>query len=81
MTGLEPTTFWSITRRATKLRYTSLTALLLYFNLKKKQTIFGVFRKNFLFFCIIIYALIFTNDSLYYIIVLCGVGNWFYRCS
>lgn len=23
VTGLEPTTFWSLTRRATKLRYTS----------------------------------------------------------
>lgn len=25
VTGLEPTTFWSLTRRATKLRYTSST--------------------------------------------------------
>ncbi len=25
VTGLEPTTFWSLTRRATKLRYTSIT--------------------------------------------------------
>ena len=24
VTGLEPTTFWSLTRRATKLRYTSV---------------------------------------------------------
>lgn len=25
VTGLEPTTFWSLTRRATKLRYTSIS--------------------------------------------------------
>ncbi len=28
VTGLEPTTFWSLTRRATKLRYTSIKLLL-----------------------------------------------------
>ncbi len=27
VTGLEPTTFWSLTRRATKLRYTSIYEL------------------------------------------------------
>ena len=29
-TGLEPTTFWSLTKRATKLRYASISSLLCY---------------------------------------------------
>ena len=38
VTGLEPTTFWSLTRRATKLRYTSIKTLLQNFtNYKVKQ--------------------------------------------
>lgn len=31
VTGLEPTTFWSLTRRATKLRYTSVVCNIKYY--------------------------------------------------
>ena len=37
VTGLEPTTFWSLTRRATKLRYTSITWTAIFIILKNKQ--------------------------------------------
>ncbi len=47
VTGLEPTTFWSLTRRATKLRYTSITTYILYLKSVKKQTLLGGFEKNF----------------------------------
>ena len=47
VTGLEPTTFWSLTRRATKLRYTSMTnCLYIILNLKLKAKRFiGDFLK------------------------------------
>ncbi len=46
VTGLEPTTFWSLTRRATKLRYTSMTnCLYIILNLKLKAK---RFRGDFL---------------------------------
>ena len=37
VTGLEPTTFWSLTRRATKLRYTSIAQTAIIIILKIKQ--------------------------------------------
>ncbi len=52
VTGLEPTTFWSLTRRATKLRYTSICIklfkhYLLYLKYRKKQTVLCHFLKKF----------------------------------
>ena len=40
-TGLEPTTFWSRTRRATKLRYASMQIYYIY-NLFFRQTILAL---------------------------------------
>ena len=79
VTGLEPTTFWSLTRRATKLRYTSMqTAYLLYCKFLKKQTIFKGISKIFYNFLIFKFY-VFTNRHRYYIITACGVGNWYFR--
>lgn len=50
VTGLEPTTFWSLTRRATKLRYTSMKALLYYIDSVKSVKRFFTKRKKFLKF-------------------------------
>ena len=51
VTGLEPTTSWSLTKRATKLRYTSVSLakqhILLYRIYKKCQAIFCLYLKNF----------------------------------
>ena len=51
VTGLEPTTFWSLTRRATKLRYTSISRKqrrLLYLIKSKMPNDFKQFFKNIL---------------------------------
>ena len=52
VTGLEPTTSWSLTKRATKLRYTSVSLakqhILLYRIYKKCQAIFPHRSKKFL---------------------------------
>ena len=46
VTGLEPTTFWSLTRRATKLRYTSKH--IINYNLKhRKSKLFCHVFQNF----------------------------------
>ena len=50
VTGLEPTTFWSLTRRATKLRYTSVarTAIFIILKTAKKAKRFYLYFLNFL---------------------------------
>ena len=54
VTGLEPTTSWSLTKRATKLRYTSVCFFakqhnLLYMIFRKSKTILPAFREFFNF--------------------------------
>ena len=54
VTGLEPTTSWSLTKRATKLRYTSVCSVakqhnLLYMIFRKSKTILPAFREFFNF--------------------------------
>ena len=56
-TGLEPTTFWSLTKRATKLRYASICYVVLANNItiisilqrlvKRFLSLFKLFLKNF----------------------------------
>ncbi len=50
VTGLEPTTFWSLTRRATKLRYTSVarTAIFIILKTAEKAKRFYLYFLNFL---------------------------------
>ena len=51
-TGFEPTTFWSLTKRATKLRYASMKSTsLLYRLFAVCQVIFSAFGQLFLFSC------------------------------
>ena len=50
VTGLEPTTSWSLTKRATKLRYTSMKSTsLLYRLFAVCQVFFSAFGQNFFF--------------------------------
>ena len=53
VTGLEPTTSWSLTKRATKLRYTSDAVkqhILLYIFFRKCKTILAINHKFFIEF-------------------------------
>ena len=74
-TGLEPTTFWSLTRRATKLRYASINypqlptdSIFIILKLIKKSTVFSGFDKNF---GIVLLFIILLARCEYDIIILC----------
>ena len=89
VTGLEPTTFWSLTRRATKLRYTSesfkqyllylkklkMQSLLIYFNIFFKT--FFIIHLQFLFAYDIIKKSIFKVRGLIYSDCLKSVKKFF----
>ncbi len=47
-TGLEPTTFWSLTRRATKLRYASLATIIILKNEKKANSFNAFYKKIYI---------------------------------